>query len=140
MGLRWEHCREGKKTTVSGPKLKSQRYCHVTKDAAAKQRTQTQTPRMQGHDDIPQPEKEQKLQEVEEPHDGGIRQGESFPGLGEGSCMTESHRRWRSIPRNWRLHQILSSPPFQRQKRDRRHRQDPDNKGGKGEQMCGRQG
>jgi hypothetical protein len=45
-----------------GNKRKRQRYRHGTKDAAMKQRTQTQTPQMQGHDDIPQPEKEQKLQ------------------------------------------------------------------------------
>ena len=56
MGLPWEHRREGKKTTVSGPKLKRQRYLHEAKDAAAKQRTQTQMPQMQGHADIPQPE------------------------------------------------------------------------------------
>ena len=151
MGLPWEHRREGE-TTLSGPKLKRQKYLHGTKDAAAKQQTQMQTPQMQGHDDIPQPEKEQKLQEVEEPHDGGIRQEESFPGLGQGSCMTESNRRWRSIPRNQRrgyggrrhdnnpyppsrqeghqVSQILPSPPFRRQKRDRQHHQDLDDEGG----------
>ena len=125
---------------MSGPKLKRQKYLHGTKDAAAKQQTQMQTPQMQGHDDIPQPEKEQKLQEVEEPHDGGIRKKESCSGLGQGSCRIESHHRWRSMPRIWKwgyggqrhddnpyppvrqVHQdsqTLPSPPFQREKRDR---------------------
>jgi len=44
-GLPGVHRREGE-MTLSGPKLKRQRYLHGTKDAAAKQRTQTQTPQM----------------------------------------------------------------------------------------------
>ena len=109
-------------------------------------------PQMEGGGDVPQ--------EVEEPHDGGRRQKELSPELYPESCRTET-LRWWSKKRNlregycWRKHddnpyppgrqghqdsQILPSPPFQRQKRDRRLRQDPDDEGGKGEQKCGRQG
>jgi hypothetical protein len=81
--------------------------------------------------------------------------------LGQGSCRTKTHRRWRNILKNWRggyggrRHddnpyppffqdhqdpQILPSPPFRRQKRDRQLRQDPDDEGGKGELKFGRKG
>jgi hypothetical protein len=66
MGLPGGHCREGE-TTPSGPTRKRQRYCHGTKDGAAKLRTQTQTPQMKWHDDIPQPQEEQKPDQT--PHD-----------------------------------------------------------------------
>ena len=107
---------------------------------------------MQGRGDVPQ--------EVEEPRDGGRRQKESPPELDPESCRTET-RRWWSKKRNRREgygerrhdenpyppsrhghqdSQNLPSPPFRRQKRDRRLRQDPDDKGGEGEQESGRQG
>ena len=66
MGLPGEHRRE-RETTASGPTQKRQRYCHGTKDGAAKLRTQTQTPQMKWHDDVPQPQEEQKPDQT--PHD-----------------------------------------------------------------------
>jgi hypothetical protein len=59
MGLPVGHRREGE-TTSSGPTWKRQRYRHGTKDGAAKLRTQTQTPQMKWHDNIPHPQEEQK--------------------------------------------------------------------------------
>ena len=66
MGLPGEHRREGE-TTPSGPTRKRQRYCHGMKDGTAKLRTQTQTPQMKWHDDVPQPQEEQKPDQT--PHD-----------------------------------------------------------------------
>jgi hypothetical protein len=66
MGLPGGHRCEGE-TTPSGPTQKRQRYRHGMKDGAAKLRMQTQTPQMKWHDDIPQPQEEQKPDKT--PHD-----------------------------------------------------------------------
>ncbi len=66
MGLPGGH-RHEREMTQSGPTGKRQRYRHGTKDSAAKLQTQMQTPKMKRHDNIPQPQEEQKPDQT--PHD-----------------------------------------------------------------------
>ena len=69
MGPPREHQWKGG-TTSSGPTPKRQRDLHGTKDDAAKQQTQQETPQMPSHDDVRQEEQTQE----ETPHDE--REGE----------------------------------------------------------------
>ena len=102
---------------------------------------------MQGRGDM--------LQEVEDFHDGGTRQKESLPEMGQ---MIETHSCWMNILKSWRegyggrRHdnnpyfpffqdhqnpQNFPSSPYQRPKKDRRLRQDLEDEGGV-ELMLGR--
>ena len=98
-GLPGVHRREGE-MTLSGPKLKRQRYLHGTKDDAAKRQKQRETPPMQAHDDVRQEEQTQHEtpHEEREGGDDDLRQRRPWEQLWEwyrGGETDDNAQPWR---------------------------------------------